>query len=105
MALANKRTGLTWSLAGFAGVSWTQGPNNVAPLRLAKVQRIVRHENRWQMQVEVAGSSMSATLEIAVIAPAMIRLSVQAPRWEGTPLSLGLNFTGAGPFFWTGRKV
>lgn len=74
MALANKETGLTWQLAGApnspAGIAWTQTSGNSSTLPLANIDRIDRHGDRWQMQVEVPGANAPATLEVAVLSPA-----------------------------------
>ena len=99
MALTNKQTGLTWQLAG-SGAE----PDNPAELRLAKVQHIERQGNIWRMQVEAVGSSAPAELEIAIISPAIIRLSIRAPRADGNARNLPLNFAGAGPFFGLGER-
>lgn len=74
MALTNKQTGLTWQLAGSDAE-----PDNPPELRLAKVQHIERQGDIWRMHVEAAGSSAPAELEIAVVSPTIIRLSIRAP--------------------------
>lgn len=113
MALTNKQTGLTWKLADSsgdsAGITWTQAMDDAAALQLAKVQHIERHGDSWRMQVEVAGSTAPATLEVAVISRSIIRLSVhapqtQAPQPQADGRSMGLNFAGAGPFFGLGER-
>ncbi len=105
LRLTNKKSGLIWNLAGQGGLTWTQGANSKPAQALGKIQRIERRDNSWRMQVETAGSGAApATLEIAVITPTVIRLSIQAPKWEGEPLDIALHFAGAGPFFGLGER-
>lgn len=106
IALTNLQTGLAWQLAGSggeqSGIVWTQGTPVAAILRLAKIQHIERRGDRWRLQVEVAGSNEPATLEIDVISPTVIRLSIRAPHLVGD--TLGMNFRGAGPLFGSGER-
>ncbi len=102
MALTNKQTGLTWKLAG---TTWAQSSSNTAALRLSKVRHIERQGDRWRIQVEIAGSSAPANLEIAVLSPTIIRLSIRAPQLDDNDRSsLGLTFIGSGPFFGLGER-
>jgi alpha-D-xyloside xylohydrolase len=107
MALANKETGLTWQLAGApnspAGIAWTQTSGNSSTLPLANIDRIDRHGDRWQMQVEVPGANAPATLEVAVLSPRVLCLSIRAPHSVNNS-NLETNFTGAGPFFGLGER-
>ncbi|HEV2710154.1 MAG TPA: TIM-barrel domain-containing protein [Edaphobacter sp.] len=107
IALTNKQTGLTWQLAdsalGSAGIFWTQGVDKPATLHLTKIQHIERHGNSWRMQAEVSGSTAFASLEIAVISPTVIRLSIHSPQLMDDA-RMGLNFSGAGPFFGLGER-
>ena len=107
IALTNKQTGITWQLAGSgddaACVLWTVGPGKPAAMRLEKVQRIERHGDSWRMQVEVAGSTAPAILEIKVISPTVIRLSIRPPQLENNA-DMSLNFSGAGPYFGLGER-
>ncbi len=108
MALTNKQTGLTWRLADSAveqsGILWTQAPDNSDVLRLSMVQHVERQGNLWRMQVESAGSAAPAVLEINVISPTIIRLSIRAPPGAGNVRSMSLNFAGGGPFFGLGER-
>jgi alpha-glucosidase (family GH31 glycosyl hydrolase) len=107
MALTNKQTGLTWQLGdsgdNWSGLIWALSPGTVSVLRPGKVQSIERHGDLWQMRVDVAGSTTPAALEIAVISPSVIRLSIRAPQ-PGGDARLGLNLAGAGPFFGLGER-
>lgn len=107
MALANKETGLTWQLGGAAdspaGITWAHTSGASYPLRLTKVDRIDRQGDRWQMQVEVQGANTPATLELAVLSPSALRLSIRAPHSDNHS-DLRMNFTGAGPFFGLGER-
>ena len=97
MALTNKQTGLTWHLGepdnDWSGLTWMAG--GAAEVRPAKVQSIVRQGDHWRMDVGVGA------LEIAVISPTVIRLSIRARQPEG---GLRLNISGAGPFFGSGER-
>jgi len=106
MALTNKQTGIKWQLrdGDIAGIAWAEDKDSTAALQLAKVQHIERHGDSWRMEVGVAGSSAPVTLEVTIISPAVFRLSVHAPKREGNPGSLRLNFTGTGPFFGLGER-
>lgn len=107
LALANKETGLTWQLGGAAdspaGITWAHTSGASYPLRLTKVDRIDRQGDRWQMQVEVQGANTPATLELAVLSPSALRLSIRAPHSDNHS-DLRMNFTGAGPFFGLGER-
>ncbi len=103
MALTNKETGLTWRLANSEGLSWTRGSGETATLQPTKIEHIERSGNSWRMQVKVEGSSEPVAMQLAILSPTVIRLSVRAPQL-GNNAQMKLNFTGAGPFFGLGER-
>jgi alpha-D-xyloside xylohydrolase len=74
-----------------------------ATLRLTQVQQLERRENSWMMQGKVAGAAEAVVLELTVLTPEIIRLSVQASNL-GEKAGLGFDFTGPGPFFGLGER-
>jgi alpha-glucosidase (family GH31 glycosyl hydrolase) len=109
IALTNKQTGLTWQLArsdsSVGGLLWDHGVDGrpATTLRPMKVEHIERRGNEWRMQVKVEGSNEPADMQLTVISPTVIRLSIQAPQ-SGSDTRMRLNFTGAGPFFGLGER-
>lgn len=109
MTLTNKQTGMAWQLMSrdqaAAGIAWMQGADaqNAAPMHISSIQHVEQHENTWQMQLKVEGSTQPVHLEITAISAAVIRLSIQAEQL-GDNARLQLNFRGAGPFFGLGER-
>lgn len=89
MALTNKQTGLTWRLADLG--------------RLTKIQQVERRGNSWRMQVQIEGAVETAAVDLTILSPTVIRLSIRAPQL-GANAQMKLNFTGAGPFFGLGER-
>ncbi len=105
MVLTNKRTDLTWRLAASEGILWTNGAGGKQPttLRPMEIEHINRSGNSWRMQVKIHGSTEPAILQLSVISPTVIRLSIRALQ-AGGDTRMNLNFTGAGPFFGLGER-
>jgi len=107
VSLTNKRTGLTWRLAGSDqrsnGVSWGQSAYGSEGMKFADIQHIERSGDGWKVQVGVVGSTSPAILEISVISQSVIRLSIHPPQ-KVDNAAMTLNFNGAGPFFGLGER-
>ena len=99
-ALRNKQTGLTWT----ARVVWMEDSGATEEAPLANVGGIERQGDLWRMQVQIAGSSSSATLDLAALSPRILRVSVRAPQFAGNNRHMKLIFDGAGPFFGSGER-
>lgn len=108
MALTNKQTGLTWRLENGdsvkPGILWNSVPERATALRLGKIQRIERQGNSWRMQVDIAGSTATVDLDLAVLSATVVRLSIYAPQMDRELQNIALNFEGAGPFFGLGER-
>jgi len=107
ISLTNKHTSLAWRVHGsgddLAGLLWEQDAGKATFLRPVKVTSIERHENVWRVHAELAYSTATVSIEIAVISPTAIRLSIRAPQL-GASSRLGMNFAGLGPLFGLGER-
>ena len=107
MALTSNLTGLAWRLEDFSGatsgIAWAR-QGTAAPFHLAEMRSVERHENRWRMQVAVSGSDALAILEIEILSPAILRLSIRPPKPDLTSQLLTLNLQASGPFFGLGER-
>jgi alpha-D-xyloside xylohydrolase len=107
MSITSARTGLVWRLGDSSGktssVEWIQSPNQTEPLaRVISVDRV--HPNQWRMQLALANSGALATLEIGVLSPAVVRLSIRASQSDSESSTLRLHLNGQGPFFGLGER-
>lgn len=110
LSVTNKRNGVTWQLtpsdSHSASIWWVADDGkkqSEAALGLTQVQQLARHENSWTMQGKIAGVAEPVALELAVLAPEIIRLSVNASKL-GERKGVGLSFAGPGPFFGLGER-
>ncbi len=107
VALTNKQTQLTWRLAGLSfasdGVVGNQARAGASTLQLTKVESVERQGNVWRLQVEIAGSTAPASIEIEAISPKVIRLSIRSQHSEDNA-NMRLNFIAAGPYFGLGER-
>jgi alpha-glucosidase (family GH31 glycosyl hydrolase) len=103
MMLTNKRTAKTWRLGGpeSPGIKWTR-PNG-STLRLTEAGSLERQGSTWRMQVKISGSTEEAIVELTVLSPTVIRVSVRGPQ-TGGGAGMSLSLTGAGPFFGLGER-
>ncbi len=113
MAFTNQHTGLVWRLGAKpqgsggaqSGVTWTRSLNDSTQTSaLAGVRSVERHGDQWRMQVALAGSSATATVEIDVLAAAILRLSIRVPASDAAAQALNLRFAAEGPFFGLGER-
>ena len=108
MAVTNQRTGLVWRLGATpeeGGVAWTRSPKEkTTAVSLAGLRSIERTGNRWRMQVALAGSAATATIELDVLSAAIFRLSIRMPNSESNAQSLQLHLDAPGPFFGLGER-
>ncbi len=111
LRLLNKQTGAEWNLAGTdshtAGFWWETGPageKSLAISNLAKIHRIRRNGNQWDMQADVGTTPDAVNIEIAVLAPNVLRFSLGAP--TSVPAArVGPQSTRRGPILRLGRAV
>lgn len=105
MTLTNKRTGLAWRLPALEGILWTNGAGGKQRTALwpTEIEHIQRIGNTWRMQVKIHASSEPAILQLSVLSPTVIRLSIRALQ-PGGDTRMNLNFTGAGPLFGLGER-
>jgi len=107
LALTNKQTSLTWRLGGAgsssSGLSWVRGPGDTVTVQLTKLDHIERSGNTWHMKIEAEGFDEPVTMDLSVISPTVIRLSIRGPQL-GNSAQMKFNFTGGGPFFGLGER-
>jgi alpha-glucosidase (family GH31 glycosyl hydrolase) len=110
LALTNKHTGITWNTAAAdspsPGISWVPDVDAKpagSPLRLREIQEIHKQENLWTMSGHVEGASEPVNLELAVMAPNLIRLSIEGSKL-GDKAGLSLALAGPGPFYGLGER-
>ena len=110
VAVTNKQAGITWRTAlgdsTRPGISWATDADAIPASRvlpLMEFQQVKRQENRWTMAGKMEGRDGPAKVEIAVIAPTVVRLAIEAPNL-GDKAGLNFNITGEGPFFGLGER-
>ncbi len=110
--IANKESGAEWKLGSAGGdspgIQW-EGKNEPSSpnmtLALRKFLQFHREGNRWIIQAEVANAPQPASLEIGVLTPKIIRLSLAPPPIEShSRLMLTFHLVAGGPFYGLGER-
>jgi len=106
VTLTNKLNQGHWTMGGSAtgdrGISWAVKGTDFS-LHLTEVTKIERQDNAWVMQGRVVNAQQPVTLTLAVVAPGIVRLTVDGSSLAEEAAS-EFHVAAAGAFFGLGEQ-